>query len=194
MQHHGAPTRLLDFTWSPYVAAFFALERATEDAAIWGINLPLLWDTYAKHRINGVKILGANPRIKQNFEKYYLPNKYAFVWHGDPFRMPQRVVAQAGTFLISSHLGQTVEDILAEYPGSGKLLIQFVLKTSRLRAQAMADLYNMNITRATLFPGLDGMAQSMAYEFEYSWQVDLATGKDLAWVRNPQLPDRALRR
>src|SRR6202034_1120518 len=37
MQHHGAPTRLLDFTWSPYVAAFFSLERATADAAIWGI-------------------------------------------------------------------------------------------------------------------------------------------------------------
>ena len=38
MQHHGAPTRLIDFTWSPYVAAFFALERATGDAAVWAVN------------------------------------------------------------------------------------------------------------------------------------------------------------
>src|ERR1700727_3601973 len=38
MQHHGAPTRLIDFTWSPYVAAFFALERATGNAAVWALN------------------------------------------------------------------------------------------------------------------------------------------------------------
>jgi len=192
MQHHGAPTRLLDFTWSPYVAAFFALERASDDAAIWALNLPLLWDIHARHQIDGVSVGDANPRDAQAFDKYYLPNRHAFVWQGDPFRMPQRVVAQSGTFLVSSHLGVTVEDILARYPGTGELLIKFVLKTAKLRAEAMASLYSMNITQATLFPGLDGLARSMAYEFEYSWQVDLATNERLASLKNPRLPGAVL--
>ena len=38
MQDHGAPTRLLDFSWSPYVAAFFALHNTTEDGVIWACN------------------------------------------------------------------------------------------------------------------------------------------------------------
>jgi hypothetical protein len=192
MQHHGAPTRLLDFTWSPYVAAFFALERATEDAAVWAINLPLLWAIHDKHKIDRVNVGDADPRNPEAFKKYYLPNRRAFVWQGDSFRMPQRVVAQSGTFLVSSHLGMTVEEILARYPGEGELLVQFVLNTSKVRAEAMAALYSMNITQATLFHGLDGLARSMAYEFEYSWQVDLRTFAPLESLRDPRLPKDVL--
>jgi hypothetical protein len=189
MQHHGAPTRLLDFTWSPYVAAFFALERASENAAIWALNLPLLGATHRRYRI---KTLDPRYTDIEKFEKHYLSNRHNFVWQGDPYLMPQRVVAQSGTFLVLSRLGTCVEDILQTYPGEGTLLIKFVLNTSKLRSKAMADLYSMNITQATLYPGLDGLARSMYYEFEYSWQVDPRTNAPLQSLVDPRLLPAAL--
>jgi hypothetical protein len=39
----------------------------------------------------------------------------------------------------------------------------------------MRDLYKMNITHATLFPDIDGLARSLAFELEYHWAFDPAT-------------------
>ncbi|MGE4183235.1 MAG: hypothetical protein AB7J34_25735, partial [Limisphaerales bacterium] len=39
----------------------------------------------------------------------------------------------------------------------------------------------------------DGMARSMAYEFEYSWEVDLATDRLRASLRDPILPEEVLK-
>jgi hypothetical protein len=165
---------------------FTRTERTTEDAAVWALNLPLLWDIYEKQLIGGVDVRSTDPRDADNYAEYYLQNEHAFVWQGDPPRMPQRVIAQSGTFLVSSHLGMTVEEILANYPDADELLIKFVLPT-QVRPEAMATLYSMNITQATLFPGLDGLARSMAYEFEYSWSIDLTTNQELEAMRDPRL-------
>jgi hypothetical protein len=52
MQHYGAPTRLLDFTDSPYVALYFALrnrEKGESDyAEVWGIDAAALRNQAAK--------------------------------------------------------------------------------------------------------------------------------------------------
>jgi len=52
--------------------------------------------------------------------------------------------------------------------GPQELLHQFVLSPA-MRAEAMHALYRMNVTYATLFPGLDGLARSVGYELEAIW-------------------------
>ena len=179
MQHHGAPTRLLDFTWSPFVAAFFALERATKDAAVWALCLPEIWK--AKHKFPDKKDLVTEDelslRIPGNYEQFFLGNTVPFVVTGEPMVMNQRLVAQSGTFVVAGVLDRPVEDVLLTYPNPERTVVKFVLDTKKTRDEAMFTFYNMNITNATLFPGLDGMARSLAYELEFHWGYDPKTMK-----------------
>jgi hypothetical protein len=177
MQHHGAPTRLLDFTWSPYVAAFFALEAATTDAAIWAISPREIALIHQKHPELGVDLNKVNPLERGNFTRHFLHGKKRFVWQGEPFVMNRRLIAQSGTFLMPSVVSSSIEELLVAYPQHKTLAARVVLETARVRGDAMRSLYTMNISHATLFPDLDGLARSMGFEFEYNWLFDPRTRK-----------------
>ena len=167
MQHHGAPTRLIDFTWSPYVAAFFALERATRDVAVWAVFPTELAGADKYRTIRASQRDAANelgPWIPGNYEKHFLPGDKQLAVIGEPRRMNRRLVSQSGTFLTPGSIKVPAESILP--PIAVKKLI---IRTEGVRRDAMEDLYSMNINNATLFPGLDGMARSLAYELEYHW-------------------------
>lgn len=172
MQHHGAPTRLLDFTWSPFVAAFFALERATKDAVIWAVFLPSIWKR--SYRLGGREVPGWELGLRNPgaYRRYYLNNEGPFVSVGEPMIMNKRLTVQSGTFLVPGVLDPPVDQILAEYPNPEKTVAKFILKTQSLRSEAMLALYSMNVTNATLFPDLDGLARSMAYELEFHYAYD----------------------
>jgi len=161
MQDHGAPTRLLDFTWSPYVAAFFALHNATGDAVIWACN--------PREIEHVVQLDLEKPGA---FRKHFLTNQKPFVWIGEPHAMNRRLIAQSGTFLAPSVLDQPIDAILTTYPKPKDTLIKFILPANKIREKGMRELYKMNITQATLFPDLDGLARSLAYELEFHWAYD----------------------
>jgi len=66
-----------------------------------------------------------------------------------------------------------VEEILSDRDQEG-ILAKFVLRNP-VREVGMRELYRMNITDATMFPDLDGLARSMGYELEFHWGYNTRT-------------------
>jgi hypothetical protein len=179
MQHHGAPTRLIDFTWSPEVAAFFALESSPPGGkcAVWAVAIPKLWNASFRFGDNELKIAMLSLRQSANYEQYYLSNDVPFVSTDDPIIMNQRIIAQSGTFVVPGVLTRPVESIISDLGGArpAEWIKEFVFEVGSVRPTAMASLYRMNMSNATLFPGLDGMARSLAYELEQHWAYNPLT-------------------
>lgn len=179
MQHHGAPTRLLDFTKSPYVASYFALQSCTTDAAVYAVNTPALWHEATPPGYPELIRDIIDPRNDDGLDQYYLSNKYPVVWPGEPWTMDRRIVAQAGTFMLPGKIDVSVEELLNQYEYEDDILVKIILPPT-IRIQAMEALYRMNISNATLFPDLDGLARSISYELEVSWVGSSGPPKDLS--------------
>jgi len=102
IQHYGGPTRLLDFSYSLYVAAFFAVESAENDAAIWAISLDVL-ELAAHSRLN----ISASGSIidfrRANNEKFQelvnRPSDTEAVLHVEPDQLHERMWIQQSLFL-----------------------------------------------------------------------------------------------
>jgi hypothetical protein len=138
------------------------------EAAVFALDTPRLWasaprfdPSLTRERID--------PRQPGNFERYFAPNRLPLLWAGEPAEMDRRLIAQSGLFLVPGVLQMTLDQILKEYEADGSLLVKIVVP-ARLREEAMRALYRMNITYATLFPDLDGLARSLAYELEVLWR------------------------
>jgi hypothetical protein len=94
MQHHGCPTRLLDWTYSPHVALYFAIfEKWEEDSAIWALDMNWVYRT--QHALGNLysKLRDLNPNV--------FPQMYC-IRPANLSRLNQRIVSQRGVLLYTS--------------------------------------------------------------------------------------------
>ena len=168
MQHHGAPTRLLDWSFSFLVALFFAVEKAEASCVVWCLDLHwLLTKVEKKFQTVFKPIIDHDPRLKRKkfFKSVFQANPALdLVYSLNPNRLNPRLKIQQGIFLAAGNLGISFEDNFdtVQRDDRGQVLkIVIEIRNPRVRTEILRHLYRMNINRATLFPGLDGFAQSL---------------------------------
>jgi hypothetical protein len=170
MQHHGAPTRLLDFSKSPFVAAFFAFEQWYADAAvaIWAMNMQFVkTKALAKLQEYYPDAMEENSRVinESLFKTIFQHNEYSLIFPVEPFRMNRRYSLQQSIFVSTANSREPFMDQL-QFLGDdiSKAVIKIELPAN-LQKEVLRDLQKMNLNRASLFPDLDGYAASLRLRY-----------------------------
>ncbi len=159
MQHHYVPTRLLDWTVSPYVAAYYACKDNIEkNGAVWILHGGVLHEQM-KNAYNVESVPPVNPR-----EDYFIqPNSTAEIFFASPIFKTDRMVAQQGVFTVCRNVGGIQHKIICDVIAKSEKQRHFVkiIIPHDQKVEFLRKLRVMNITANSLLPGLDGLGQSV---------------------------------
>jgi len=170
-QHRGLPTRLLDWTYSPFVALHFAtadLDRMEEDGVVWAINfveanqwlprrLRLILEAEGSDTAT-IDMLGRFPTLR-DFDRL---GRRPFVVFLEPPSLDPRIVNQFALFSLMSSPAATLDDWLSHH----RTVVRRVLVPAALKWEIRDKLDQLNINERVLFPGLDGLSRWLT---RYYW-------------------------
>jgi hypothetical protein len=179
MQHHFAPTRLLDWTYSIYIALYFALEHESDEedcSVVWCLNGKWANDE-TKNKLREDIRFGSveknNAEVEKNWnltsygqntdfiKKRFLLNFTTTAFPVNPSRITQRITTQKGVFLCPGNPNIPFDEIIVSMHNYKDNIIRLIIPTRNRRCY-LKKLYDLNINHAVLFPGLDGFAHSLS--------------------------------
>ncbi|WP_271567952.1 FRG domain-containing protein [Bradyrhizobium sp. CCBAU 11386] len=162
-QHHGLPTRVLDWTTSPKVAAHFATwEEAhfEKDAAIWCVDVVQARELLPKNLRNKLHVEKAFLFSVEMLDEYKRLSEFddlggEFALFFEPPSLDGRIVNQAAILSIMPGAGLDMKKFLEKHD----YLYERIIIPAKLKWELRDKLDQDNVTERMLFPGLDGTSR-----------------------------------
>jgi len=178
MQHYRAPTRLLDWSESPFVALYFALMSASfsttksgvtykDDAAVWILE-PVSWN---RHALNHQSYDGGILVTKDTELISYQPAESFAKMNNHPVAMfgahnSPRIVAQRGVFTIFGQNVASMDDAFETAVFPSTCLTKIIIE-KHIILEIRDSLLSYGVTESAIYPDLEGLSLEMRRSFGF---------------------------
>ncbi len=164
-QHHGLPTRLLDWTWSPLVALHFATDNIADydwNGMVLAVDtnrarafLPGKLKKVIEKEATGVFSVEILDEVAGSLPIFDELHDERFVAFLDPPSLDARIVNQFAAFSVMNDAGARLDQWLEQHPD----LYRIIEIPAGLKWEVRDKLDQANVAERTLFPGLDGLCR-----------------------------------
>lgn len=164
-QHHGLPTRLLDWTYSPMVAAHFATEDTEyydRDGVIWKLDLkrfreqlPDILRIKLQESGSSIFTIGMLEKLIPDFEWMQTLSDEPYVIFFEPSSMIDRIVNQYALFSVVSDRSVLLSELIEKR----QIECSRIIIPKEVKLEIRDKLDYINISERMIYPGLDGVCK-----------------------------------